>query len=248
MGKHCKVLSDIGPKTEDKPTAGPGTPPPAAKTSTLEKPEAKKRKKSGPSKRELEGQEQAELLEWFRLQYPEIGHLLIHIPNGGSRRNAFEGWRLKQQGVRAGVSDLLLPVARGGYHGLWLEFKAAPPNDAAVSASQAEWLAWMQAQGYRAEICLGVAAAMTVFNTYLASPLDADNQKEGNSMASDAAIAAIQFALITEEGLAFLDCWNHGDFDSIRREWPDAPEAVFRGADPLFEPRMPPAPGAEATP
>ena len=49
----------------------------------------------------------------------------------------------------------------------------------------------------------------------------------------NAAVAAIQFALETDEGLAFLRCWNEGNFDAIRREWPEAPEAVFVGADPL---------------
>lgn len=49
----------------------------------------------------------------------------------------------------------------------------------------------------------------------------------------DAGLAAIQFALSTEDGLAFLRLWNEGEFDLIRRDWPDAPEAVFVGADPL---------------
>lgn len=49
----------------------------------------------------------------------------------------------------------------------------------------------------------------------------------------NAAVAAIQFALNTDEGLAFLRCWNEGNFDAIRREWPEAPDAVFVGADPL---------------
>lgn len=49
----------------------------------------------------------------------------------------------------------------------------------------------------------------------------------------DAAVAAIQFALETDEGLEFLRRWNYGDFDVIRREWPEAPESVFIGADPL---------------
>ena len=49
----------------------------------------------------------------------------------------------------------------------------------------------------------------------------------------NAAVAAIQFALETDEGLAFLRCWNEGNFDAIRREWPEAPESVFVGADPL---------------
>ncbi len=51
----------------------------------------------------------------------------------------------------------------------------------------------------------------------------------------DAAVAAIQFALETDDGLAFLRCWNEGNFDAIRREWPETPVEVFVGADPLLE-------------
>lgn len=51
---------------------------------------------------------------------------------------------------------------------------------------------------------------------------------------NNAAVAAIQFALKDDDGLAFLQCWNEGDFQSIRKEWPDAPESVFAGADPLY--------------
>lgn len=123
-----------------------------------------------PRRGEIEGEEQSVLIEEFRARHPVLGHLLIHIPNGGSRKNAFEGYRLKRQGVRAGVSDLLLPVARGGYFGLWIEFKAAPPNDAAVSSSQKEWVELMAEQGYFAEICLGVDAAMDVLNRYMSWP------------------------------------------------------------------------------
>lgn len=121
-------------------------------------------------KSELEGEEQAQLLKSFRLLHPEVAPLLIHIPNGGSRKNAYEGWRLKEQGVRAGVSDLLLPVARGGFFGLWIEFKAAPPNDAAVSDSQKEWVELMRAQGFRAEICRGESEALAVLSDYLSKP------------------------------------------------------------------------------
>jgi hypothetical protein len=45
------------------------------------------------------------------------------------------------------------------------------------------------------------------------------------------AVAAIEFALATDEGLTFLDCWLHGDFDAIRREWPECPAAAFDGAE-----------------
>lgn len=120
-----------------------------------------------PSSKDVEGQEQAELIKIFRKTYPEIGGLLIHIPNGGSRKNAYEGWRLKEQGVRAGVSDLFLPVPKKQYHGLWIEFKATPPFNAAVSKEQKEWIGQMQIQGYQARICLGLKEAMDCLNEYL---------------------------------------------------------------------------------
>lgn len=48
-----------------------------------------------------------------------------------------------------------------------------------------------------------------------------------------AAVAAIQFALTDPEGMTFLRLWNEGEFDTLRREWPDAPSTVYIGADPL---------------
>lgn len=54
-----------------------------------------------------------------------------------------------------------------------------------------------------------------------------------NQSGSDASIAAIQFALSAEDGITFLRIWNEGEFDTIREEWPEAPEEVFIGADPL---------------
>ena len=120
-----------------------------------------------PRKQDLEGQEQALLVTWFDCAYPEIAGLLLHIPNGGYRKNAFEGWRLKQQGVRAGVSDLLLPVARAAHHGLWIEFKATAPNDTKVTERQQDWLARMTKEGYRAEVCRGFLEAQRCVQSYL---------------------------------------------------------------------------------
>lgn len=50
----------------------------------------------------------------------------------------------------------------------------------------------------------------------------------------DATIEAMRFAVDpqTVEGMEFLRCWLHGQFDVIRREWPEAPKTVFVGADP----------------
>lgn len=37
-----------------------------------------------------------------------------------------------------------------------------------------------------------------------------------------------------EEPLSFLRCWNEGNFDALREEWPDAPEEIYF-ADPLYK-------------
>lgn len=54
-------------------------------------------------------------------------------------------------------------------------------------------------------------------------------------MITDCAVAAIQFALAQGvECYDFLRLWNEGEFDVIRKEWPDVPDEVFIGADPLL--------------
>ena len=72
-----------------------------------------------------ESQEQILLFEWcslFRNKYLELD-LLYHVPNGGHRHVAV-ATKLKREGVKSGVPDLFLPVARDGYHGLFIEMKA----------------------------------------------------------------------------------------------------------------------------
>lgn len=52
----------------------------------------------------------------------------------------------------------------------------------------------------------------------------------------DPASAAIAFALDLTDPLDtydFLDLWNTGDFPEIRDRWPEAPEEIYIGADPL---------------
>lgn len=60
-----------------------------------------------------------------------------------------------------------------------------------------------------------------------------ERMKEKYMQTQNSAVSAVQFALETDDGLAFLRCWNEGNFEAIRREWPEAPVSVFVGADPL---------------
>ena len=56
----------------------------------------------------------------------------------------------------------------------------------------------------------------------------------------DAALAVIEFvtdlaqnAENQEDAAYFLNWWNEGEFDALRREWPDAPDTIYIGVDPL---------------
>lgn len=66
--------------------------------------------------------------------------------------------------------------------------------------------------------------------------LTAGGAEEDDYLDGDPASAAIAYALQTREPMEFLRLWNEGSFEDIRREWPDAPDDVFIGADPLFQP------------
>lgn len=116
-----------------------------------------------------EGLEQAALIKELELRLPDVAALIYHVPNGG-HRHKLVAIKLKGQGVKAGVPDLVLPMARGGYFGLYLEFKATAPNDAAVSASQHAWIRRLNDQGYLAIVCRGHFDAMEQIRAYLRLP------------------------------------------------------------------------------
>jgi len=112
-----------------------------------------------------ESEHQQALFAWSKLMQAQIPELaLLHsIPNGG-KRNIREAIRLKKEGALAGVSDVFLPVARGGYHGLYVELKV---KGGVVSRSQRWWIAETTKQGYLAKVCYGWLEAGEVIEEYL---------------------------------------------------------------------------------
>ncbi len=89
---------------------------------------------------------------------------LIHASaNGGLRRQGVAG-QLKASGVQDGFPDLELPVARGGFFGLYIELKR--PVTGTLSESQAAWRDALRAQGYKSHVCFGQAEAWDVIDAY----------------------------------------------------------------------------------
>ena len=108
-------------------------------------------------------------MQELQLRYPRAYKLIYHVPNGGHRVKAVAA-KLKGQGVKSGVPDLVLPMARGGYFGLYIEFKAMPPFDAPVSPSQDAYLQALADQGYLAIVCRGNIDAVEAIRAYLLLP------------------------------------------------------------------------------
>lgn len=112
-----------------------------------------------------EAQEQTMLIEWAEMmqgRYPELA-LLFHIPNEG-RRSYQYGRELKRQGLKKGVPDLCLPVARGMYHGLFIEMKSQVGRP---SGEQLVWIDALRNEGYAATVCHGWREAAQFIEDYL---------------------------------------------------------------------------------
>ena len=113
-----------------------------------------------------EYQHQRTVMEWScyasnRIRYPGLD-LLYHIPNE-IKCNAAQGKQRKDIGVKSGVPDLCLPVARGQYHGLYIEMKAERGR---VSENQKTWLKRLTEQGYLAKVCYGFDEAIRCIQEY----------------------------------------------------------------------------------
>lgn len=115
-----------------------------------------------------ESVEQQCLFKWARMQsgaYPEL-NLMYHVPNEGKRSRA-TGGRMRAEGLKKGVPDICLPVARGGAHGLYIELKRT--KQWKVTQDQEEWMNALKKQGYQVALCCGWEAASEVIMMYLKS-------------------------------------------------------------------------------
>lgn len=96
---------------------------------------------------------------------PEL-RWLFAIPNGGSRggdkRSAqIVGAQMKAEGVKAGVSDMMLPVPKHNLCGLFIELKRED-GGAGLSPLQKEFGAFVQGQKFGFVQCLGWEAVADI--------------------------------------------------------------------------------------
>lgn len=102
-----------------------------------------------------EHHEQAAFFAWAALQKFDGIELMHAVPNGGQRSKAVAG-KLKAEGVKTGVPDVLWPVARGGFIGLAIEFKHGDGNP---TKEQRERITRLQKEGWCVAVCWDWQAA-----------------------------------------------------------------------------------------
>lgn len=99
--------------------------------------------------------------------------LMFAIPNGAAVRrqtdkhgNTFslEGMKLKEEGLKSGVPDIFLPVARDQWHGLFIEMKT---RFGRVRPEQTQWGYDLSEQYYRVGICRSWLEARELIKEYL---------------------------------------------------------------------------------
>jgi VRR-NUC domain len=111
----------------------------------------------------FESEEQTTVFDWvdaMSIRVPELA-FLYHPPNETA-------WKLKKQGVKAGVSDLHLPVPARGYIGLWIELKRV--KGGRLSKEQDQWLQNMANFGHFTAVSYGAEQAIKVLEYYLDIP------------------------------------------------------------------------------
>lgn len=118
-----------------------------------------------------EDDHQKYLFEFMELAYfkyydgsmRKVTDYLFAIPNGG-KRNKLEAVRLKKQGVKAGVSDMFLPIPFNDRCGLWMELKVGKGKP---SGDQLDWIDRMVDIGYLAVVIWGWKSAAKAIDAYL---------------------------------------------------------------------------------
>lgn len=111
-----------------------------------------------------EHREQVTVVQWLRaaeVETPEYA-LVYAVPNGSKRTPAMAAWMVAE-GLKRGVPDLVWPVRRGRYSGLYVEMKKPGGR---VSPEQIAWRDALKAQGYAVYVAVGSSPAIEVFQQF----------------------------------------------------------------------------------
>ena len=108
-----------------------------------------------------EHKEQCALIEYA--SYKDWGEDLFAIPNGGLR-NIRVAAKLKKEGVRAGIPDLMLAIPNDNHPGMFIEMKYGKNG---TTRTQKERIARLRRRGYYCCVCYNSKDAIDQIEAYL---------------------------------------------------------------------------------
>lgn len=123
--------------------------------------------KTEKQRKQEEAKLQAKCFRWCWNEHPETRRLLFHVENERSGSNMVDGARRVAMGLVAGVSDLILLMPRGEWHGLCIEMKT---QEGRQRDEQKLWQSIVEKQGYRYEIVRTEGGFKDLITEYLSLP------------------------------------------------------------------------------
>jgi len=113
-----------------------------------------------------ESQEQVAFMQWVDMFFNGNEEFVFAIPNGGLR-NVVVAKKMKAEGVKPGVPDLFFTLARGGYHGLFIEMKRI--KGGSTSKDQKDKIERLRNCGYKVDVCKGFDEAKKSILEYVST-------------------------------------------------------------------------------
>lgn len=196
------------------------------------------------------------------IRQPEAADGRIVVPADGGTSTFTSEYEGALENDLAALRDLFPMPDCGELHDLWSEACCEPRAvlayvkaqiEAAVAPSDATGKADAASAGGLTDAAILKAAEdsgisfvtderrpdnATIID-FAQSILSLQHTPVGGKADQGAAVAAIAYALDREhcfddrDAVRFLTYWNEGEFDKLRNNWCDVPDAVFIGADPM---------------
>lgn len=91
---------------------------------------------------------------------------IFAIPNGGERHIAVAA-KLRAEGVKRGVPDIMLPLRNSTHCGLFIEMKQGGKRKGQVSQYQREFIDFLHQNSYMAVVCYSWAEAANHITDYI---------------------------------------------------------------------------------
>lgn len=108
--------------------------------------------------------EQAKVIAWARANERNYSYLwMLHSSLNGLKRTKNAQDKAKAQGMLSGVPDLLLPVKKADFSGLYIEMKSAKGR---ISIEQSKFLKAVSDNGYSAFVCYSAVEAIDKIKAY----------------------------------------------------------------------------------